>query len=64
MTSCGNDNGWEVVGGFGMGQVMTTAHGNRRLTRPPTNHFKRLVEEACLNHAYPVKNKHKDCGMM
>jgi hypothetical protein len=42
---------------------MTAAHGNRRLTRPPTNHFKRLVEEACPNHAYPIKNKHKDCGM-
>jgi hypothetical protein len=30
----------------------------------PTDQFKRLLEEACPNHAYPVKHKLKDCGMM
>jgi hypothetical protein len=34
------------------------------LARPPTDHFKRLLEEAWPNHAYPVKHKLKDCGMM
>jgi hypothetical protein len=32
--------------------------------RPPTYHFKRLFEEACPNHAYPIKHKLKDCDMM
>jgi hypothetical protein len=28
------------------------------------DHFKRLLEEACPNHAYPDRHKLKDCGMM
>jgi hypothetical protein len=28
------------------------------------DHFKRLLEEACPNHAYPIRHKLKDCGMM
>jgi hypothetical protein len=32
--------------------------------RPPTDHFEKLLEETCLNHAYPIKHKLKDCGMM
>jgi hypothetical protein len=46
-----------------VGQVSTTVHDNRRLVRPPIDHFKRLLEEVCPNHAYPVKHKLKDCGM-
>jgi hypothetical protein len=30
----------------------------------PTEYFKRLLEEACPNHAYPIRHKLKDCGMM
>jgi hypothetical protein len=63
MTSHGNDCGWEA-GGFGVGQVSTVVHSNKLLARPPMDHFKRLIEEACPNHAYPVKHKLKDCGMM
>jgi hypothetical protein len=32
--------------------------------RLPTDYFKRLFEEACPNHAYPIWHKLKDCGMM
>jgi hypothetical protein len=28
------------------------------------DYFKRLLEEACPNHAYPVRHKLKDCSMM
>jgi hypothetical protein len=28
--------------------------------QPPMNHFKKLLEETCLNHAYPIKHKLKD----
>jgi hypothetical protein len=54
---------WEV-GNSGMGHASATAHSNMRLVRLPTDHFKRLFEEACLNHAYPVKHKLNDCDMM
>jgi hypothetical protein len=30
----------------------------------PTDHFERLLEEACLNHVYPDKHKLKYCSMM
>jgi hypothetical protein len=32
--------------------------------RLPTNHFERLLEEACPNHAYAVKHKLRDCSLM
>jgi hypothetical protein len=28
------------------------------------DHFKKLLEETCPNHAYPIKHKLRDCGMM
>jgi hypothetical protein len=28
------------------------------------NYFKRLLEEACPNHAYPVRHELKNCDMM
>jgi hypothetical protein len=28
------------------------------------DHFEKLLEETCPNHAYPVKQKLRDCGMM
>jgi hypothetical protein len=30
----------------------------------PTDHFERLLEEACQNHMYPIKHKLRDCCMM
>jgi hypothetical protein len=35
-----------------------------RLVRPPTYHFKRLLEEAYPNHVYPIKHKLKDCDIV
>jgi hypothetical protein len=37
---------------------------NKRQARPPTDHFKMLLEEGCPNHAYPVRHKLKNCGMI
>jgi hypothetical protein len=48
----------------GGGHVMTAAHSDKRQARLPTDHFKRLLEEACSNHAYPVRHKLKDYIMM
>jgi hypothetical protein len=47
-----------------VGRISTTMHSDKHPIRPPTDHFNRLLEEACPNHAYPVRHKLKDCGMM
>jgi hypothetical protein len=36
----------------------------RHRERLPTDHLKRLLKEACPNHAYPIRHKLKDCDMM
>jgi hypothetical protein len=62
-TSRDEDHGWEP-GSSGMGRISATAHSGRRSAWMPIDYFKRLLEEACPNHAYPVKHKLEDCGMM
>jgi hypothetical protein len=57
----GND---EKAFGSGVGHVETVARSGKRQAWPPTNHIERLLEEACANHAYPVKQKLKDSDMM
>jgi hypothetical protein len=57
----GND---KKAGGSGGGHIVTISHSNKCHARPPTDHFKRLIEEACTNHAYPVRHKLKDYGKM
>jgi hypothetical protein len=47
-----------------MRRISIAAHNDKRPVRPPMDHFKRLLEEACPNHAYPVRHKLKDCSMM
>jgi hypothetical protein len=47
-----------------MGYIMTTRRSIKRQARPLIDHFERLLEEACPNHAYPIKHKLKDCSMM
>jgi hypothetical protein len=63
MTTMSRDVGlgWEV-GGSDTRRISTAVGSDKRRVRPPTDHFKWLLEEACPNHAYPVKLK--DCGMM
>jgi hypothetical protein len=53
MTSHDDDRGWEA-GSSGMGCASAATHSSRRLARSPTDHFKRLLEKACPNHAYPL----------
>jgi hypothetical protein len=43
---------------------MITAGSGKRQARPPIDHIESLVEEACPNHAYPIKHKLRDCGIM
>jgi hypothetical protein len=62
-TSRNDGRDWEA-GSSGVRCISITAHSNMRLARPPIDHFKRLLEEACPNHAYPIMHKLKDCGVM
>jgi hypothetical protein len=59
-----DDGGYEKVGGSRGGRVVTAARSDKHQARLPMDHFKRLPEEACPNHAYPVRNKLKDYNMM
>jgi hypothetical protein len=47
-----------------MRHTLTAARSDKHQVRPATDHFRRLVKEACPNHAYPIRHKLKDCGMM
>jgi hypothetical protein len=57
----GND---EKAYGSDMEYFATAACSGKCQTWPPIDQFERLLEEACLNHAYPVKHKLKVCDMM
>jgi hypothetical protein len=65
MTMACRDNrhNWEA-GSSGVRRISATTRGNKRPVRMPMDHIKRLLEEACRNHAYPIRRKLKDCGMM
>jgi hypothetical protein len=58
-----NDDNDGKVGGSSMRHISTTAHGDKHQARPPMDHFKSLLEEACPNHTYLVRHKLKDYGM-
>jgi hypothetical protein len=47
-----------------MGRISATMHSGKCSARLPTDYFKRLLEEACQNHAYLVRHKLKDYDMM
>jgi len=38
--------------------------GSRKPTEGTSNHFEKMLEGLCLNHAFPVKHLLKDCGLM
>ena len=38
--------------------------GGRKPTEGTLNHFEKLLEGPCLNHAFPVKHLYKDCALM
>jgi hypothetical protein len=59
-----DDDNCRKAGGSSVGHIVTTAHGDKHQVRPPIDHFRRLLEDAFLNHTYPVRQKLKDCDMM
>jgi hypothetical protein len=63
MIDCDDGNNGKA-GGSDMGCVVTVVHNDKCQAWPPTDHFKRLLEEACPNDVYHVRHKLKDCEMM
>jgi hypothetical protein len=59
--SGGND---KQAGGSNVLRVVTTTGSSKHQPRLPTNHFEKLLEESCPNHAYPIKHKLMDYDMM
>jgi hypothetical protein len=47
-----------------MGHAAEVLGSSKRYAWPPTDHFEKLLEEACPKHAYPVKHKLRDYSMM
>jgi hypothetical protein len=43
---------------------MTAKHDFKHQARQPADRFEKLLEATCPNHAYPVKQKLKECTMM
>ena len=38
--------------------------GGQKPAEGTPNHFEKLLEGPCLNHAFPIKHLLKDCGLM
>ena len=38
--------------------------GGRKPTEGTPNHFEKMLEGPCPNHAFPAKHLYKDCGLM
>jgi hypothetical protein len=47
-----------------MVRIMAVVGSGKCQAQPPMDHFEKLLEETCPNHAYSVKHKHWDCGMI
>jgi hypothetical protein len=62
MTS--DDNDGEEVDNSGGGFIVTTKRDFKWHTRPPKDHFEKLLEVTCLHHPYPIKHNLRDCTMM
>jgi hypothetical protein len=52
------------VDDFNKEYVAAAPRGIKRQAWSSIDHIERLLEEAYPNHAYPVKHKLKDCGMI
>jgi hypothetical protein len=59
-----NDNVGEEIENSDKELMVAAEHDFRRCTRPPKDHFKKILEAAYPHHSYPVKHKLMDCTMM
>jgi hypothetical protein len=59
-----DDDGDEEPNDSDEGYVMAADRDFKCQTRPPKDHFKKLLDVTCPNHSYPIKHKLRDCTMM
>jgi hypothetical protein len=58
-----NDNVGEEIENSDEEFIVTERDFQRR-TRPPKDHFEKILEAACPHHLYPVKHKLRDGTMV
>jgi hypothetical protein len=48
------------------GSLVATADckGGRAAVGETPDHFEKMLEKSCSNHAFPVKHLYKDCALM
>jgi hypothetical protein len=63
MTVYEDSHDWEA-GGSGVRHISIDTRSSKCLVRPPTDHCKRLLDEAHPNYPYPDGHKLKDYGMI
>jgi hypothetical protein len=44
--------------------IASTQRDFKWCTRPPKDHFEKILGSTCPQHPYPVKHKLRDCTMM
>jgi hypothetical protein len=60
----GDGGNGKQAGSFRVECVVAAIGSGKCQARPPMDHFKKLLEETCPNHAYPMKYKLKDRDMI
>jgi hypothetical protein len=60
----GDGGNGKQAGSFSVERVVAAIGSGKCQARLPMDHFEKLLEETCPNHAYPMKYKLKDCDMM
>jgi hypothetical protein len=58
-TDSSNNN---QAGSSGVACAMAIAGSGKHRAQHPTDHFEKVLEETCSNHAYPIKHKLRDCA--
>jgi hypothetical protein len=52
------------AGGSDVRRILITTCSDKHQPRPPTDHFRKLLKEACPTHVYFIRHKIKDYNMM
>jgi hypothetical protein len=63
-TMANNNNVGEVIENSDEEFMAVAGRNFKRRTRPPKDHFKKILEVSCPHHPYPVKHKLMDCTTM
>jgi hypothetical protein len=52
------------VGDSSVKHAAEVVGNNKHWVRLPKDHIKKLLKETCLNHAYAIKHKLRDCSLI